>query len=412
MIMKKIGILVLLIFTISFISGCSISQPFDNNIETGIIKEIDYSISLLNEETNYNSKDIAFLNKQWSERIDNAFASSDCKKLTVEEFPPNYYQGPLIDTHLHIPALPDDEFRDYDEEDKDDNLKGVDAELYDAIPKDEVPSLGRSVKIKDIVCTLNQEGTIKAFAFFPVYPDTPVPLIEVAHRSEQQYPSLFVPFIQSTGSKISTVESDILQKMLTIRPNLFRGLGEIGDSPTEPINLPPDAPIYIGDFQVAKDHDLIVYFHPGYGHQENLERALEQFPEVTFVVHADNIAPYIDTIMDKHPNVYYTFNDIFEDHIPLFRFGEKQMFIDAMERDWNKTLDKALIQYKDVIEKHPDRFMWGTDRSDIAWNYDADVGLLLTRYGRAFIGQLDPTVQEKVAYKNAEVLITKSGLNG
>ena len=49
-------------------------------------------------------------------------------------------------------------------------------------------------------------------------------------------------------------------------------------------------------------------------------------------------------------------------------------------------LRQALELYKPMIEAHPDRFMWGTDRVDIAWNYDEDVGKLLADYGRAFIG--------------------------
>ena len=91
----------------------------------------------------------------------------------------------------------------------------------------------------------------------------------------------------------------------------------------------------------------------------------------------------------------------------MFRFGEKQKFIEAMEKDWDIMLAQAVRQYRPLIEKYPDRFMWGTDRADIAWNYDADVGMLLAKYGRAFIGRLDPAVQERFAYKNAERLIQR-----
>ena len=35
------------------------------------------------------------------------------------------------------------------------------------------------------------------------------------------------------------------------KPDLFVGFGEVGDSPTEPLNPPPDDPIYVGDFEVA-----------------------------------------------------------------------------------------------------------------------------------------------------------------
>ena len=193
--------------------------------------------------------------------------------------------------------------------------------------------------------------------------------------------------------------------MLALRPGLFTGFGEVGDSPTEPINPPPDAPIYSGNFQVASANNLLVYFHPGAGHQENLERALQQFPNVKFLIHGDFVRPYLDGLMERNPNVYFTANDIFDEAIPMFRFGAKQTFIDNMESDWDINLAKAVEMYKPLIEKYPNRFMWGTDRVDIVWNYDTDVGLLLAKFGRAFIGELDPTVQEKFAYQNAEALL-------
>lgn len=201
------------------------------------------------------------------------------------------------------------------------------------------------------------------------------------------------------------MEAEILEKMLELRPGLFDGFGEVGDSPTEPINLPPDAPIFIGDFEVAQANSLLVYFHPGIGDHENLERALQQFPDVNFLIHGDFVRPYVDGIMERNPNVYFTANDIFDEITPMFRFGAKQDFTDAMEADWDMLLDQAIAMYKPLIEKYPDRFMWGTDRADIVWNYHTDVGQLLSKFGRAFIGRLDPSVQEKFAFQNAEALL-------
>ena len=80
----------------------------------------------------------------------------------------------------------------------------------------------------------------------------------------------------------------------------------------------------------------------------------------------------------------------------------------AMRGDWDRLLENAVDLYKPMIEAHPDRYMWGTDRSDIAWNYDEDIGQLLAEFGRAFIGMLDSEVQEQVAYKNAELLLANN----
>ena len=80
----------------------------------------------------------------------------------------------------------------------------------------------------------------------------------------------------------------------------------------------------------------------------------------------------------------------------------------AMRGDWDRLLENAVDLYKPIIEAHPDRYMWGTDRADIAWNYDEDIGQLLAEFGHAFIGMLDSEVQEQVAYKNAELLLANN----
>ena len=265
------------------------------------------------------------------------------------------------------------------------------------------------MNIPDIVCALENEGTTKAFAFFPAYLDIQTSLIEVASRTMEEYPDVFVPFIQSSGSQASIVEPEILQEFLDIRPDLFFGLGEVGDSPTEPINPPSDSLLYTENFEVATNNGLsVVYYHNGEGHHENLARTLERFPDVTFITHGDFVRPHIDDLLDRYPNLYFTFNDIFDEHIPLFRFGDKQEFISSVERDWDMMLDIATEMYKDSIEAHPDRYMWGTDRADITWNYDEDIGQFLAKYARAFIGQFDPEIQEKIAYKNAELLVANN----
>ena len=85
----------------------------------------------------------------------------------------------------------------------------------------------------------------------------------------------------------------------------------------------------------------VVYFHNGEGHHENLGRALARFPDITFITYGDFVRPDIDDLLDRYPNVYFTFNDIFDEDIPLFRFGDKQEFISSVERDWDMMLDAA-----------------------------------------------------------------------
>ena len=333
----------------------------------------------------------------WKERIDAAMAPSYCPPVENQIYPENYYLGQLIDTHLHIAAIPD--------------WSPGEEDSYE----DWWPLLGKTVTMPEIACTLKNEGTKKAFAFFPVYPEIPEQLLEVVHRTIQQYPTQFIPFIMPPGPDDvpPTVEADVLRQMLSVYLGLFDGYGEIGlyeRENREANDFPPDAPIFQRIYPVVREHKLLVYLHPGEGQEKNLERALQQNPEITFIVHGEEIEPYIGNIMNKYQNIYFTADDIFVAELYEEYVGESKVaFLHKLNTNWESLLTKAHRRYAVLIESHPDRFMWGTDRGDAAWNYDLDVGQALVKYARAFIGRLDPAVQEKFAYKNAERLIEMSG---
>ena len=379
------------------------------NVGMGTLIELDDRTPTTGERSDINNclrdtREIAAWNAEWPKRIDAAFTPSTCGTPPVNNFPSSYYQGPLIDSHLHIPQLSDDGIGAPDAGYV--APRGAESDQYDTISQEQRPILGKTMNIDRIACTLQNEGSIKAFSFFSVFPEITSPAIEVARRATEQYPDLFVPFIQASRSGMATLEGEILDVMIDVEPDLFAGFGEVGDSPTEPINPKPDSEIYTGDFQVVENRgNMLVYFHPGMGHEENLERALQRFSDVTFIIHADFVRPHVKGIMDRNPNVYYTYNDIFGDLIETFRFGEKATFLSDMRSEWDRLLDEADDLYREMIEAHPDRFMWGTDRGDIVWGYDEEVGQILTEFGRAFIGRFDPAIQADLGYKNAERLI-------
>lgn len=340
--------------------------------------------------------------KVWQQRADAAFEDLNCPKVE-RQLDPKYYQGPMIDTHIHIPAIPDGGFN----------------ETYD--PNDEHPLMGVNVTIEDFICMLDSENTSKVFAFFPAWDPITQPSLDIAKATMKKYPGRFVPFLMppehdDKPAGFPTIEAEPLEEMLNVYPKLFRGYGEIGLYARNggAKALPPDSQRLLDIYPVIKKHNLIVYFHLGEGQRESFEKILDANPDINFIWHGDQLVHYenggqnleeIDTILSNHSNVYYGVDELYGDTW-LIRPGViKEEFL-AHFRDYETLLKKDLETWQDFIEKHQDQVLWGTDRGwSSPWSLDPEVAVTLNNYTRAFISRLDPAVQEKFAYKNAEKLI-------
>jgi len=99
-------------------------------------------------------------------------------------------------------------------------------------------------------------------------------------------------------------------------------------------------------------------------------------------------------------------NDLHGREYPLGDRNSKSRFL-AILGDYSPLIEKDLATWQEPIETYPDRFMWATDRGGSAglWSYDSDVGQILVDYAREFIGRLDPEVQERFAYENAQRIL-------
>ena len=332
----------------------------------------------------------------WEQRVEDAFAAPDCPAVQTRTVDPSYYSGPLIDTHFHIPHIPDSPARPLDS-------------LHNS-----KPLLGRNVYLGDLVCTLEHEGTAKVFAFFPVWPEIDSRFaLEVASRTMQLHPELFAPFLMPPGPDDvpPTADADTFSGMLAYTPGLFQGYGEIGlyelGRRRKASDYPPDAPILLEIYSIVREHDLIVYLHPGWGHEDGLERVLAEHPDIDFIVHGEQIEPVIGNLMAEYANVYFTVNNLYGDQYLLNTRESKESFLAALG-DYEPLIETDLANWMRLIEEHPDRFLWGTDRGDAVWTFDREVGRTLADYGRAFIGRLDPAVQERFAYGNAQRLVSRA----
>lgn len=338
----------------------------------------------------------------WEERIEAALASTTCPEIQAPTFPSGYYQGPLIDTHLHIPAIDDsspDEFRDNN------------AEMIARFGGPQA-LLGNNVLMSEIACSLKREGTMKNFAFFPVYDSMLKQSVQIARRTMQTYPALFTAFLMAPGphDDVPTLDAGTVENVLSYYPGLFKGYGEIGLYAIDGVrgDFRPDDDIFQKIYPIVKRNKLLAYFHPGDKPKEGFARVLAEQPDIIFVVHGDEIQGDIVSLIEKYPNIYYGIDAFWGEDMDLFHAfvgKSKEKYLAMMEKEFDAVLEYEVKKWKPVIEKHPDRFLWGTDRGDAVWNYDLEVGQMMVKFARAFIGRLDPKAQEKIAYKNAEAIL-------
>ncbi|MDO8601659.1 MAG: hypothetical protein Q7R62_00800 [bacterium] len=336
---------------------------------------------------------------------DPAFAPVDCPPLKPA-LDATAYQGKLYDTHIHIAPIPDGP--------------------VDADDEQSQPGLGVNVSMADYACMLDVEGTSKVFAFFPVWEPMIPEFIAVVDKTMQKYPGRFVPFIMppdhdDRSDGFPTVTADVLKEMLAIQPGLFQGYGEIGlyargdhGGPNGAPELPPDSKRLAAIYPVVRDNTLIVYVHLGEGQQKSFEAALSVNPDINFIWHGDQLIPYengvqnlkhIEEILSDHSNAFYGVDELYGDVWMLRPEVTKEEFIAHLQNK-ETLLKKDLATWKGFIERHPDQVLWGTDRGWSApWSLSPDVAVALNAYSRAFIGRLDPAVQERFAWQNAEQLL-------
>lgn len=296
------------------------------------------------------------------------------------------YQGPLIDSHFHMPT---------------------------PVDVGSVPTIGRDVTLAYLACVLETEGTTRAVSFFSLLDDgDDEDYLAFARKVKANYPQRFVRFLMPPGKhdRVPTQPAKKIKKWLNANRGLFQGYGEIGLYSLEnrdADDYPPDADIFQKIYPLVRKHELLVYFHPGENHADNLATVLAQYPDINFMVHGEQVEKEIGDIMSQYPNVFFTVNDLYGDQYLLNNDHNKKSFLEATE-DFETLLAIDLANWQALIEAHPNQFMWGTDRGGQAvWTFDVEVGQRLADYGREFIGRLDPDVQEKFAYKNAQRIIKR-----
>lgn len=347
-------------------------------------------------------KELSVEEKHWKRVFEKALGPVGCPMPPARNFASSSYQGRMIDAHIHMHSLPDGQ-------------AGMPDEFYTG------ENLGIEYSVAQWVCMMDYEGTKAALAFFAVWDPITKESLDLVYKVKEKYPGRFIPFIMppdddGSADGFPTVDAKTLDEMLSVYPGLFVGYGEIGlyGHSGGAAALPPDSPRLMEIYPVIAKHNLLVYFHLGEGQKEAFEKVLTLYPNITFIFHGDQLISCgecdgtlddVAQILENHPNVYYGVDELYGDVFLLNDQHTKEEFI-AHFKNYEPLLEKDLDTWKEFIEKHPNQVLWDTDRGvGSTWSLDPEVALVLNDYSRAFIGRLDPAVQERFAYQNAERVI-------
>ncbi|MBI1970381.1 amidohydrolase family protein [Candidatus Woesearchaeota archaeon] len=305
-----------------------------------------------------------------------------------------YYTGPLIDTHLHMPVS-----------------SVIVSDIAIRSGFEDMPHAGK-IPASDIICLMKKEGITKAFSFFIIPNAGMDQSLGYVEQVTSQYPG-FVPFfmpplpIESLNPTPEEVDNALAKK-----PGFYQGYGEARFDFANGKNALPEDQYLLDMYRLSDKHNLIVQIHPEKGQIAAIERLLQKYPNVIFLVHLVlDERDDIDRLMSEYDNIYYSLDaeltSLFGYHTIQNNQGPaKEEFIAFTEKNMNTMIDEDLGRWEAIIKKHPDRFTWGTDRW-FTWHFDPEVGAIIEELSRAFIGQLDPAIQEKIAYQNAEEMLKK-----
>ena len=327
--------------------------------------------------------------------LDNIFSSPkvDCNlAITEPKFVhDSYYTGPLIDTHVHMP------------------VSGIVSMVAIKFGIEEITPYDDELSIDNIACQFESEGIIKAFGFNVIPKYAISKSINKVKSNEKRHPGKFVHFYQPTPNSALNPGPKKVDQILTDNSNIFMGYGEVKYNAKVDNEFGLFDQEYIEIFDIINKHNIMTMMHPGPEHKEEVIELLKNHPNINFLFHGGESSSWIIEVLETYNNAYKTIQP--NDH--LFGWSDKNgdllrptkdEYLEYMRNNFNSLLDAELNFKKKIIEEHPETFMWGTDRLK-KWHFDPEVGAMVEEFGRAFIAQLDPSVQEKFAYKNAENIL-------
>ena len=301
----------------------------------------------------------------------------------------SYYQGPLFDSHFHIPPDHGGNFNKFK------------------------VTLQKDITLEDIVCEFEKEKVTGAIAFYA--PDAWLMAttksddeiinqwIEQAKEIKKGLPGWIHMFYDPISE--NTNEAN---KVYNSVPGI-EGFGELvylqGESPRSGSKVNDDISLAVE--KVANSNKLAVTVHPEEKDKADLEDALKKNPNTIFMTHGWGHDNYIMELMNKYPNFYFTLDSTTLSYgDAIYIQGPEDKYVAALKQNFATNIDQAVKQWGTQIQRHPDRFLWGTDKC-FSFHYSEEISKIYEEYARAFIARLDPENQEMFAYKNAQDIFEK-----
>jgi hypothetical protein len=254
-----------------------------------------------------------------------AFQDPKCVRTFNPQFNAQpYYQGPLFDTHFHIPPDHKNVF-----------IRGF-------------PRLQSDVTLNQIVCELQKEKVIGAIGFY-----APSSMLMFTSLSDDE----IIKQWSDQGKDIKKGLPDWFhllytpveykneaEKAFTANPNTYEGFGEIvflkSGNPRPGSKV--DDEIAMASYSFAGENKKIVMVHPEPSDKNRLENALKQNPDTIFLLHGWNRQDDVVDLMDRYPNFYFTI-----DATTLFYKAGKYIdnntdkFLTQAKNDFNTDLQNA-----------------------------------------------------------------------
>ena len=310
---------------------------------------------------------------------------------------PLFYQGPLIETHAHIvhyrSLVPGEGVR-----------YRVDARAGATSAATYVAGLTRN----NIKCVVGFHGVS--------FDNKQAELLEHARRLKSQYPGRFVLLAEIfSGNPLDWFDAARIEGLFT--DDLFAGFGEIQHL-NEPLGTGSGPRVLPNDSRFLAIYDrlgprgLRLMSHPA--SPTGVGPALARNRQLIWLLHGPQVhlgwtsMNTLDLLLQNNPNLYYTID--FSESLPEFLEITKvergatsaEQFLQAMNANFATYVDRMTTVWKDIIERHPERFLWGTDMAFPPWHWEPAVLDMMVRFSRTFIARLNSGAAENLAYRNAE----------